>query len=146
MNLNDFESAAEKMVPPRAYAYFHSAADDLRSLRNNKLDWEKVTLRPRVLRNVARVNMGCTMMGQRSRLPIFIAPAARARMAHDDGELCLARGAARRGIPYCVSCYSSVAHEDLISCVKEEKKGEGGCFSAVHPENKGRDGGIDQDG
>lgn len=128
MNLNDFESAAEKMVPPRAYAYFHSAADDLRSLRNNKLDWEKVTLRPRVLRNVARVNMGCTMMGQRSRLPIFIAPAARARMAHDDGELCLARGAARRGIPYCVSSYSSVAHEDLISCVKEEKKGEGGCL------------------
>jgi L-lactate dehydrogenase (cytochrome) len=128
MSLDDFEEGAKRKIPGRTFAYFHSAADDLRSVRTNKLDWEKVSLRPRVLRNVAHVNMRCTVMGQRSRLPIFIAPAARAKMAHEDGELCLARGAARKGIPYCVSSYSSVGHDELAACVVEEKRGEEGCL------------------
>ena len=34
-------------------------------------------------------------MGHDSALPFFVAAAALARLGHDDGELCLARGAAR---------------------------------------------------
>ena len=44
----------------------------------------------------------------------FIAPAARAKIVHDDGELCLARGAAKWGIGYCPSSYSTVEHDQLM--------------------------------
>lgn len=62
-------------------------------------------------------------MGHKSSLPFFIAPAAQAKLGHEDGELCLARGAARYNIPYCTSTYSSVAHEDIAECLEAEKNG-----------------------
>ncbi|KAK5457325.1 hypothetical protein LTS15_005106 [Exophiala xenobiotica] len=113
VNLDDIERAAERIIPHPAWVYFHSAADDLRSLANNKDDWRKITLRPRIMRNVRRVNMQRTMLGTKSRLPFFIAPAARAKLVHEDGELCLARGAAKAGIPYCPSTYSTVPHDEI---------------------------------
>lgn len=114
------------MINRRSWAYFHSAADSLHAYRNNREDWEKVTFRPRVLRNVAKADMRQTIMGFKSNLPFFIAPAAMARLAHPDGELCNARGAARYNIPYCVSTFSSVSQEDLAKCMREERKG--GCL------------------
>lgn len=64
--------------------------------------------------------MECKIMGQNSSMPFFIAPAALAKLGHDDGELCLARGAARYNVPYCSSTYSSVAHADIAACLESE--------------------------
>ena len=106
MNLDDFEISAEKVISKRAWTYIHSAADGLGSFSTNKGDWAKVSLRPRVLRDVTRVNMTRNIMGFESNLPFFIAPAAMAKLAHRDGELCLARAAAHHNIPYCVRAES----------------------------------------
>jgi L-lactate dehydrogenase (cytochrome) len=128
MNVDDFEISAEKVINKRAWTYIHSAADGLGSFYTNKGDWEKVSLRPRVLRDVTRVDMSRRIMGYLSSLPFFIAPAAMAKLAHPDGELCLARGAAHHDIPYCVSTYSSVSHEDLAAELKAYTGGRGGCL------------------
>lgn len=60
-------------------------------------------------------------------MPIFISPAARARMGDPDGELCLTRGAVHMGIPQCVSSYASMPHEDIAECFKNDpmRRGEG---------------------
>ncbi|KAH8594950.1 FMN-dependent dehydrogenase-domain-containing protein [Bisporella sp. PMI_857] len=123
MNLNDFEREAQKLVSQRAWAYFHSAADSLQSFHTNISEWKKVSLRPRVLRNVSYVDMQRTIMGQKSSLPFFIAPAALARLAHPDGEKCLAWAAGIKGIPYCTSSYASVSHEDIAAALAEKKGG-----------------------
>ena len=77
MNLLDIEKAATRKIPKSAYVYFASAADSLGSLNNNHGDWKKVTLRPRIMRNVRRVDMSRSMLGMKFRLPFFVAPAAR---------------------------------------------------------------------
>jgi L-lactate dehydrogenase (cytochrome) len=117
---------AEKALSRRAWTYFHSAADDLRSTRNNTEDWSKITLRPRVLQNVSRADMSRSIMGFKSSLPFGIAPAAMAKLGHPDGELCLARGAARKNIAYCISTASSTCPDDLEECWRME--GKGGCL------------------
>jgi L-lactate dehydrogenase (cytochrome) len=126
MSLDDIEKAAERIIPRNAWTYFHSAADSLRSYDNNRDDWKKVMLRPRTMRNVQRVDMQRTMFGHKCQLPFFIAPAARAKVVHEDGELCLARGAAKYGIGYCPSTYSTIEHEDLAKA-----------FTAEYEESKG---------
>jgi len=67
-----------------------------------------------------------TILGHESNLPIFIAPAALARLGHPDGELCLVRGASKHNIPYAVSTASSVSAEDLSQCIEETPVG--GCL------------------
>lgn len=55
------------------------------------------------------------MLGQPMSMPIFVAPAAMGRLAHPDGEKCLARVAGEQGIPYIVSANSSVSFDDIAA-------------------------------
>ena len=131
MNLDDMEVAAEKIITRSAWTYFHSAADSLGSFDNNRNDWKKVSFRPRVMRNVQRVNMRRKMFGSECALPIFIAPAARAKIVHDDGELCLSRGAGKFGIGYCPSTYSTIEHGDLMTDFRRVQKETGHGLGAM---------------
>ncbi|KAL6231981.1 hypothetical protein BDW75DRAFT_233164 [Aspergillus navahoensis] len=123
INLNDFESAARQCLSERAWVYYSSGAESSSSLERNLADWNKVTFRPRVLRNVEQVNTNRTILAHLSSLPIFIAPCALGRLGHKDGELCLVRGAAQFNIPYVTSMGASVAYEELAGCLKEENHG-----------------------
>lgn len=126
-NLLDFEREAQKALAKKGWTYYSSSADSTASFEANRRDWGKVVFRPRILRNVAKVDMRRRIMGFESRLPFFVAPAAMAKLGHDDGELCLTRGAARFGIPQVTSQSSSTAHADMAACFEEEKgKGQGG--------------------
>jgi L-lactate dehydrogenase (cytochrome) len=140
LSLDDLEIGASKTLSRRAWTFYHSAADSLSSLDTNLQDWNKISFRPRILRNVARVNMSRTIMRRKLSLPFFVAPAARARLAHEDGELCIARGAARRDIGYCTSNVASVSHEDLAHCLNTdpERKGDAGAlfFQLYVPRDK----------
>lgn len=122
-NLDDLENIARTKLSRRAWTYFNSAADSLHSLHTNRNDWSKISFRPRVLRNVERVNMQRVVMGHKADHPFFIAPAALAKLGHPEGEICLARGAADKNIVYCASTYSSVAHDQLTPAFKEKGGG-----------------------
>ena len=134
VNLDDVEKAATKIIPRSAYVYFHSAADGLGSLNNNHDDWKKVTLRPRIMRNVRRVNMERTIFGRKMKLPFFIAPAARAKLVDPRGELCFAKQAAIAGIGYCPSTYSTIPHPQLSKETAKyvRKDDKGGLFFQLY--------------
>lgn len=136
MNLHDIEHAASQILTSRAYTYFHSAAESLQSLKSNLNDWKKISFRPRTLRSVKRVSVECHIMGAWSPLPIFIAPAAMARLAHDEGELCLAKAAARRKIPYCVSTYASMQQHQIAATKLEDGQQPTLFFQLYVPKSK----------
>ena len=87
-NLDDFEVEARKYLSQKAWVYYSSAAESLASHRSNLRDWERIHLRPRILRsvvlllvpsklltwsrNVAQVSMKRTIMGHESALPFFV--------------------------------------------------------------------------
>lgn len=119
-NLDDIETVARGRLSRKAWTFFSSAADSLSSLDTNRADWNKVSFRPRVLRNVKQADMRRNVMGHAAQLPVFISPAAQAKLGHPDGELCLARAAAAKGIVYCASSYSSVAHPELAEILNQK--------------------------
>jgi L-lactate dehydrogenase (cytochrome) len=54
------------------------------------------------------------------RVPIFCAPASMAKLVHPDGELGIARGCKRVGIPQCVSTSASFPIEEIVQSVSGE--------------------------
>jgi L-lactate dehydrogenase (cytochrome) len=80
-------------------------------------------LRPRILVNVKDVDTQTTMLGQKMRVPIFCAPASMAKLVHPDGELGIARGCKRVGIPQCVSTSASFPIGEIVDSIS--RKGEG---------------------
>lgn len=49
------------------------------------------------------VSTACKIQGRESALPLFVSPAALAKMAHASGEKGIAAACARRGVVQCVS-------------------------------------------
>lgn len=129
MSLEDLAQVAAVKLSPRAAAYYHSGAETRYSRDRNRRDWSRIGLRPRVLIDVGPVpKMRTNVMGFNSSLPIFIAPAAHARFGHPDGELCLARAAARMDIAQCVSTYASVAAPDIAAEFRNDPHRRGGAI------------------
>ncbi|GAA5925027.1 hypothetical protein JCM10213_000509 [Rhodosporidiobolus nylandii] len=121
LNLDDIEKAAEKLLKPKAWAYYRSAADDEKTHDWNRNSFSQVRLRPRVLRDVTSVDLSTSILGCKSSLPIYVSPAAMGRLAHPDGEKCLARAAATHQIPYMVSANASIGFEELAAQARPEQ-------------------------
>lgn len=136
MSLHDIESTAKKLLSKPAWIYYSSAADNLGALENNATDWRKITLRPRLMRNVRRISTEQKTLGSKLRFPIFIAPAARAGLAHEDGELCLARAAARNGIGYCVSSVASFPHDQISTAFHQHSTNHGALWFQLYIANE----------
>ena len=118
MDDDALEAAARAVLPKEAFDYFAGGAFDERSLAANLADWAALRLRPRVLRDVATVDPGTTLLGRPVAHPIVVAPTAFHRMAHPDGEPASARGAAAAGAHFVLSTRSTTPVEDVASALE----------------------------
>lgn len=115
LSYHDFERTAETHLSDKAWAFYSSAATDLHTHRSNSKLLKSVLFRPRLLRNVAHVSTSSTLLGCPVRSPIFVSPAAMAKLAHPDGEVAIAKAAAAKGIVQCVSNNASFSIKDIAS-------------------------------
>ncbi|MGZ8514672.1 MAG: alpha-hydroxy acid oxidase, partial [Candidatus Limnocylindrales bacterium] len=77
--------------------------------------WRRYQLWPRVLVDVATVDLATTFLGARVAFPVAVAPMAAHGLAHPDGERATARAAAAAGIPFTLSTMSSRSIEDVAA-------------------------------
>lgn len=68
------------------------------AVRENEDAFMRYFFRPRILRDVTTGSTATEWMGIKSELPIFICPAAMAKLGHPLGEVNLTKGAGRCGI------------------------------------------------
>ncbi|KAH8811265.1 mitochondrial cytochrome-like protein b2 [Xylogone sp. PMI_703] len=122
INVDDFTPPAIPKLSKAAIAYLSSGADTLTSLKNNLGDWQRITFRPRVLKNVLKVSTANTMQGYKTACPFFIAPTGLMGIINPEAESQLVQGAVRSGIHYCISGVSTKPHKDMMSLFKTEKQ------------------------
>ena len=119
LNLDEIEQVAKKHISDKAWAYYWSASDDLWSKKNNNTVYRDILLRPRVFLDCTTCDTSTTLLGQHKvGLPIFVAPAAMARLAHPDGEQGIARACARFGALQIISNNASMTPEQIVSDAK----------------------------
>ncbi|OJJ44734.1 hypothetical protein ASPZODRAFT_27373 [Penicilliopsis zonata CBS 506.65] len=98
ISAHDFEEAASRTASKKTWAFYSSAATDLITRDANKACFDRIWFRPRVLRNVRDVDTRTRMLGIDSPLPLFVSPAAMAKMIHPDGECAIARACEAKGV------------------------------------------------
>src|SRR5437660_11971731 len=104
--LADFEALAKKRLSHFAYEYIASGAADELTIRWNREAFDQIRLRPKVLVNVENVDTSVTLFGQEMPHPILLAPIARHRLSHREGEVATARGADAAGATFVVASLS----------------------------------------
>ncbi|TMK96634.1 MAG: alpha-hydroxy-acid oxidizing protein [Actinobacteria bacterium] len=115
LTVDDFEAAARDMLPEMVFDYYAGGSGEEWTLRENTRAYGRWVIRPRVLVDVSNVEPMTTVLGQELPFPILLAPTAFQRMAHRDGELATAHGAASLGAIMVVSTIATVSLEDLAA-------------------------------
>ena len=113
VNLFDFEELAKERLPKEEYDYIAGGATDEISVDRNRRAFASWAFRPRVLRDVSKLDLSTSVLGTKVNLPVLIAPCGGHKRAHPDGELATYRAAAARGSILAVSANSNTSFEDL---------------------------------
>ena len=82
-------------------------------MRRNTAAFQQYEFVPRVLRNVADIDTSTSFLGRTLEIPLLFSPTGFTRIAHSQGELSVARVAARHGLPYCLSTLSTRSIEEV---------------------------------
>jgi 4-hydroxymandelate oxidase len=113
LTLDDAERLAEEAISPEAWSYIVGGAGDERTLRWNREAFSRYRLRPRVLVDVTSVTTETTALGTPVSMPVLVAPMAFHQIAHEEGELATAKGAAAAGTLMCVSTVATATPRDI---------------------------------
>ena len=115
LTLDDAERLAEQVVTPEAWSYIVGGAGDERTLRWNREAFSHFRLRPRVLVDVSSVTTETTVLGTTVSLPALVAPMAMQQIAHEEGELAMARGAAAARTLMCLSTVATATPAEVAA-------------------------------
>ncbi|EEQ90602.1 L-lactate dehydrogenase (cytochrome), variant 2 [Blastomyces dermatitidis ER-3] len=114
LNLDDIEEAATKQISKKAWAYYFSAADDLISKSLNNTIYRSILLRPRVFVDCTNCDLTTIALGHKLGLPIYVCPAAMARLAHPVGEAGIAAACSKFGAMQLISNNASMTPEEIV--------------------------------
>ncbi|PQE20864.1 FMN-dependent dehydrogenase protein [Rutstroemia sp. NJR-2017a BBW] len=119
LNLDEIEQLATKKVSNKCWAYYYSAADDLFSKTFNNSVYRQILLRPRVFVDCTKCDSSTTLLGHQVGIPIYVSPAAMARLAHPAGEQGIAKGISSFGALQIVSNNASMSPEQIVEGAAE---------------------------
>jgi len=118
VNLHEFEALARKRITRMAYDYIAGGGADEVTLRRNRESFDQIRLKPRVLRDVSKLDARTELLGQAFDFPILLAPTAYHKLVHAEGEIATARGAAAAQATLTVSSFATVAIEKIAASTK----------------------------
>jgi isopentenyl diphosphate isomerase/L-lactate dehydrogenase-like FMN-dependent dehydrogenase len=119
--LDEIEAAATKKLSRKGWAYYFSAADDLHSKSHNNSVYRCILLRPRIFIDCVSVSLSTTFLSYPLQHPVFVAPAAMARLAHPSGEHGIAQACAKYGAMQIISNNASMTPEQIVADAPPEQ-------------------------
>jgi isopentenyl diphosphate isomerase/L-lactate dehydrogenase-like FMN-dependent dehydrogenase len=103
LTLQEIVAAAQRNLPPGPWSYLVGGAETETTVRRNRHALDSIAFRPRVLRDVSRVDISATYFGERTRLPVLLAPIGGLESIVEGGAATAARAAAQFGVPQMLS-------------------------------------------
>ncbi|XP_070053952.1 peroxisomal (S)-2-hydroxyacid oxidase GLO4-like isoform X5 [Nicotiana tomentosiformis] len=115
VNINEFEELARQALPKMYYDFFAGGAEDQYTLKENTEAFRRITIRPRMLVDVSRIDMSTVILGNKTSAPIIVAPTSSHQLAHFEGEVATARGAAACNVIMGLAFTSTCTVEEVAS-------------------------------
>jgi len=114
----DYRELARRRLPPFLFHYIDGGSYAETTLAANVADLERLALRQRVLRDVSRVDLSTTLLGQSMAMPVILAPVGLGGMNARRGERQAARAASAAGVPFTLSTVSLCPIEEVAAATR----------------------------
>jgi len=113
--LHEIVRAARTNLAPGPWDYLIGGAETETTLRRNRQALDSIAFRPRVLRDVSKVDASTTLLGRPTRIPVMLAPIGSIETFAEGGGATAAKAAGAFGVPQMLS---SVCNPGLEAVAK----------------------------
>src|SRR4051794_1474028 len=87
LTLPEIRRAARRNMAPEVFDCASGGSETETTLQRNRRAMQHFAFRPRVLRDVSRVDIATSLLGMPLSLPVMIAPMGSTHLFHPDGDL-----------------------------------------------------------
>jgi len=115
LDVMEFESLARKALPPAHFAYLATGVDDDATVRLNHEAYQHLKIRSRRLVNVEKLDTSIQLFGTIWETPIFLCPVSAMKAFHPEGEVAVARAAAKKHHLQILSTVASSSVEEVTT-------------------------------
>ena len=105
--LHEIAEQARRRLPDGIWDYLVGGAESETTMRRNRQALDAIAFRPRVLRDVSRVDCAASLLGRTLRAPVLLAPIGSLQDLHPAGGAAVAEAAARAGVAMMMSSVSA---------------------------------------
>jgi len=113
LNVYDLRAAAKRRLPKAVFEFVDRGSEDDIAVANNRAAFERIKLRHRALVDVSGRSMATTLFGKPVSMPMAIAPTGAAGLCWHEGELELAKAAAKAKIPFTLATGAMTSMEKI---------------------------------
>jgi L-lactate dehydrogenase (cytochrome) len=116
-NIDDLRAMAKRVLPRHLFDFIDGAAFREVTRNDNLRALGEIRFRQRTLRDVSRVSISTSLLGQPATMPVAIAPTGISGIFAGGarGEILAARAAARAGIPYTLGMMALSSLDDICA-------------------------------
>ncbi len=112
---------ARRRVHQGVWDYLVGGSESETTLRRNRLAFDRLAFRPRVLRDVSSIDTSSTILGHDLRIPVMLAPVGSLQVFDPEGGVAATRAAAEYGIMHVLSSVTAPTLEETANCVDYPK-------------------------
>ncbi len=103
LTLQEIVEAAQRNLAPGPWSYLVGGAETETTVKRNRHALDSIAFRPRVLRDVSRIDPSGRFLGKTTRLPVLLAPIGGLESIVEGGAATAARAAAQFNVPQMLS-------------------------------------------
>ena len=119
--LHEFIPAARSKLSDHIWGYLIGATETETTMRRNRAALDALALRPRVCRDVSRIDLTTTLFHRRLRLPLMLAPVGSLESFHPGGAATAGRAASAFGVPIMVGSVTQPGLEEAAAAADGPK-------------------------
>jgi len=118
LTLQEVVAAARANLAPGPWSYLVGGAETETTVRRNRQALDSLAFRPRVLRDVSRIDFSGIFFQKKTRLPVMLAPIGGLESFVEGGAAAAARAAAEFGVPQMLSSVCQPGLEETAAAAQ----------------------------
>jgi glycolate oxidase len=118
-NLHELVRKARANLNQNAWDYIVGAAETETTMRRNRMGLDEIAFRPRVLRDVSRVDASVERFGRKLRLPVMMAPVGALEIFDPAGAAAVTRAVGKFGAAHMLSSVSEPGLEKVAEAAPD---------------------------
>ena len=113
VTLHEIVKAAKTRLNGNIWDYLIGGTETETTLRRNRMELDSIAFKPRVLRDVSKIDPSSEIFGRKIRLPVICAPVGSLESFEPGGGVTVAKGAGAANVAMMISSVTTLKLEDI---------------------------------